>query len=719
MGDLVKRSAGQQLPAVAEAVPEEIWIDHYLDQKQSEVARYWNILLKRKRLVAFVALLVFAAGAVYTFTAPRIYSARVNLQIEPEQNVLGYQEAYAAAVSDPTYLRTQSQVLRSEVLGTRVVNRLKLVSDPSQTVATARWFASQVVVTPVEGTQVLNVSFRSEDPKFAATAINTLADEYLNYGFASKREVTTLAKNYVEEELAKAELRLEQSEKELVDYGRARGILLPTQDNNAITQKLVDLNSEMTKVDTQILANNYEALKATTVENFPQRLKTPVMAELDRNRAALEQKLATATQRFGPKWPEVEALAGELAQVNKQLGEERAAIIAQEKASYDVEMAHRARLGSAIDDQTQRADQLAKDSIEFNLLKRKVDADRKMHEGLLNRMKEMDVSVGLKALNVHVIDRGYVPTLPVLPNVPLNLALALTLGVILGAAVACSVEFFDQTVKSPEDVEQRLGMPFLAAIPAFSNAWKEGSRGHLVAVNNSERPSSTKLGDDAAMYWESYRSLRTSILFSSPQHRPQTILVTSALPGEGKSTTAMNLAISLAQTGAHTLLVEVDMRKPKLADVFNIPPRGGLSGYLAGVTELSAELHQTAVPNLCVVPSGPIPPNPPELLGSARMTRGLSLMRRHFQYVVFDGPPVLPVSDAAIVATQVDGVVLVVDGTGSATHATKARNLLRSVNAKLLGALVNKAQVERLDFYQYSYSDYVNSDVVPQSQKAV
>jgi len=288
--DLVKRSAGQ-VPAAAGPVTQEIWIDQYLEQKQGDVARYWHILVKRKRLVAAVAFVVLAAGTVYTLTAPRIYSSRVSLQIEPEQNVLGYQEAYAAAASDPTYLRTQSQVLRSEVLATRVVNRLKLATDPSKTVSTARWFSSQIVVTPVEGTQVLSVSFRSEDPKFAATAINTLADEYVNYGFASKRETTTLARNYVEEELAKAELRLQQSERDLVNYGRARGILLPTQDNNSITQKLVDLNGELTKADTQLLANNYEALKETTVENFPERLKTPVMIALDRNRAELEQNL--------------------------------------------------------------------------------------------------------------------------------------------------------------------------------------------------------------------------------------------------------------------------------------------------------------------------------------------------------------------------------------------------------------------------------------------
>jgi capsular exopolysaccharide synthesis family protein len=272
-------------------------------------------------------------------------------------------------------------------------------------------------------------------------------------------------------------------------------------------------------------------------------------------------------------------------------------------------------------------------------------------------------------------------------------------------------------VKTPEDVEQRLGMPFLGAIPAFSRDWKEGSRGHLVRIKDRDRQLPMSFDDDGAAYWESYRSLRTAILFSSPQDRPQTILVTSAMPGEGKSTTAVNLAISLAQTGAHTLLVEVDMRKPKIADVFDIASSAGLSGYLAGVTELHAQLHETRVPNLFVVPSGPVPPNPPELLGSARMTRALGLMRHQFQYVIFDGPPVLPVSDASIVATQVDGVVLVVDGTSNANHAVEARNLLRRVKAKLLGALVNKAKIEHLDYYQSS--GYVNSGAIPQSETAL
>jgi capsular exopolysaccharide synthesis family protein len=710
VGDLIRRN-GRSVPAIS-APPEEIWIDDYLDQKQSEIVRYAQILLRRKWLVLSVTLLVFAAGAAYTLQLPRVYSSRVNLQIEPEQNLLGYKEAYAAAQPDPTYLRTQSQVLKSEVLASRVANRLKLVKDPTQATPVARWFAGNIVVKPVEGTQVLNVSFRSENPVFAATAINTLADEYMNYGFDSKRETTTRARDYVEEELDKVKKRLHESEQRLVNYGRAHNILLPTEDNNVIKQRLIDLNNELTKADTELRANQYEALKNTTVENFPESRKTGVMIGLDGRRSDVEQRLAAATLQFGPKWPEVERLTKELGEIRRQLATERSKILEQAKVGYDLAREHRASIERALKTQNGLADQLTQDSVEYSLLKREAEADRQMHEGLLQRLKEMDVSVGLKALNIHVIDRGHVPTLPTLPNVPLNLAFALTMGLMCGAAAAYGVDFFDRGVKTPEDVDRELRMPFLAAIPAFDPAFIEATGGHLMPVDQHDPPPGAMTDRSAAVYWESYRGLRTSILFSSPNDRPHTILVTSALPGEGKSTTAVNLAIALAQTGARTLIIELDMRKPRLANVFNLERMGGISRYLSGYSELSGEVRETAVPNLFVVPAGPIPPNPPELIGSSRMRGGLELLRRHFQYVIVDGPPVLAVTDAAIIATQVDGVVLVVGSKTPGPTAAKARDALRNVSARVLGALMNNVKINTSEHPYYS-SDYVSPDVVP------
>jgi capsular exopolysaccharide synthesis family protein len=559
---------------------------------------------------------------------------------------------------------------------------------------------------------VLKVSVLSEDPVFAATAINALADEYVKYGFDSKRETTTLARNYVEEELGKAEKRLQESEQQLVNYGRAHNILLPTEDNNIIKQTLVDLNTELTKVDTDLLANQYETLKNTTVENLPERFKTPVMMALDGRRSELEQKVAAATLKFGPKYPELEALTKDLEEVKRQLLRERSKVLDQAKVSYDQATSHRAKLVRALEEQNRLADQLSQSSIHYNLLKREAESDRLLQGGLMQRLKEMDVSVGLKALNIHVIDRGHVPTLPTSPNVPMNLALALTMGLMCGAVAAIGMDFFDRSVKTPEDVERELRLPYLGAIPAFDAAWLDKTGGHLMIVDHRERLLPSMTDQSAAVYWESYRGLRTSILFSSAEDRPHTILVTSALPGEGKSTTAVNLSISLAQTGARTLLIELDMRKPKIAGVFNVATKGGMSRYLSGNSELSSEVRPTAVPNLFVVPGGPIPPNPPELIGSARMGHGLDLLRRHFQYVIIDGPPVLSVTDASIIATQVDGVVLVVGSKTAAGTAAKARNALRSVSAHVLGALINNAKLDPSEHYFYS-SDYVSPDVVP------
>lgn len=708
MGNLIQRHEAP-VPSTRQPAVSDIWIDDYLDDRQRDVARHGRILFKHKRVLLAVALAVFVIGTIYTMWLPRIYSSRVNLQIEPEQNLLGYKEAHAVATPDVTYLRTQAQVLKSEVLAVRVVQRLQLVKDPARTTSVTGWFRSRVVVQPVEGTQILSVSFRSEDPAFAAQAINTLADEYVNYGFDSRRETTTRARNYVEAELEKAEARLHGSEQRLVDYGRAHNILLPTADNNVINQKLVDLNTELTKVDTEILANQYRALGSTTVENFPESLKSPVMIALDARRSDLEQKLARANLLYGPKWPELDTTTKELDEVRKQLAAEKQRILGQAGTSYQIASVHRSRLMRAIADQNRLADQLTQDSIQYNLLKREVETDRQMHEGLLQRLKEMEASVGLKALNIHVIDRGEVPTLPTLPNVPLNLAFALTLGLMCGAGAAYGREFFDRSVKTPEDVGRQLQVPFLGAVPTFQREWQEATGGHLLPVDSLERLLSS---ESAAVYWESYRGVRTSILFSSPQHRPQTLLVTSALPGEGKSTTAINLAISLAQTGARTLLIELDMRKPKFADMFNVSRKSGMSRYLSGNSRLSAEMCPTLVPNLCLVPAGPVPPNPPELIGSQRMRSGLELVRRHFEFVVIDGPPVLAVSDAAIIATQVDGVVLVVSSKTPSGTAVKARNVLNGVSARILGAVINNVKLDASEHYFYS-TEYVSSEVVP------
>lgn len=701
MANLMRRELGG-VPATSAPRPENIWIDEYLDEKRGEFQKYWEILRKRKWTALAVALTVFGGVCAWTFTTQRFYTARVNIQVDPDQSVLPYKEAYAAVVPDPRYLGTQAQVLKSEVLARRTVVALKLASEPERVDSLARWFAGNILVAPVEGTQVVKVTYRSEDPEFAARAVNTLADEYVNYGFESKSDATSRAQVFLQRELAIIEEKLQRSEQRLVDYSRAHN-LPPTQDTNIVLRKVTELSDEVTKVEEQVLANQYQGLQNTPIESFPEKLKTEVMRSLDSRRSDLEQKLATATLRFGPKWPEVLSLNQQLQDVRSQLANEKARAIRQAKVEYDLAVAHRNRVTGALEAQQKLADQLAQDSIEYNLLKREVDTDRQLHEGLLQRLKETDVSTGLKAGNVHVIDRGSVPRLPTSPNVPMALTLGLLVSLIAGMAAATAVDMFDRTIKTPEDVERELRMPFLGAIPSFDKPWRAANGGYLMPLGLEASHGSSETALASSLYWESYRALRTSLLFS-PENRPHNVLVTSSIAGEGKSTTSVNLAISLAQTGARTLILELDLRRPRLATSLSLDAGRGISRYLSGQTALHTEIQQSGIPNLFVVAAGPVPPNPPELIGSQRMTRVLELLRRHFEYVVIDGPPLTPVTDALVISSQVDGVVLVVDGRTPRDTAQKARNLLMSVDAKILGVLVNNVKV---DMSQSYYSSYV------------
>ncbi len=706
MSDLVKR---EQLgvPVVLEPSPQDVWIDAYLDEKQSDIDRYAGLIVKRKWLVLAVTLVVIAATAAWTFTTKPRYKSSVKIQIEPEQRVLPYRGIYESVTADPLYLGTQAQVLESEMLARRIVTRLNLTSNPDKVAGLANWFRGNLVVRPIPATQVVSVSYANEDPSFAAKAVNTLADEYVSYSLETKQDATAQGKDFLQNELLKQRRKLERSEEQLVRYSREHGIFLPSEKDNVVLEKLQDLNKEINRVEDQILANQHLALRDTTPESFPESLKTAVMRDLDVRRAALEAKLATLTLQFGPKWPEVIALNQELAHVHQQLDNERKKAFEQAKTDYNLAVAHRRRLADALAAQNRLADQLSQDSIQFNILKREVESDRQLHDGLLQRLKETDVSSGLKSVNVHVIDRGQVPRQPDSPNLPRNLALGLTLGLFSGIMCALGVAFLDRTVKTPEDVERELRLPLLGAIPAFDKSWRAATGGILVQPRGqpAHRELAPYVHSTVDVYWETYRALRTSLLFCSSETRPKTILVTSALAQEGKTTSAVNLAIVLAQTGARTLLVELDMRRPKLADLFQVPRTHGMSRYLSGQCELSTEIHRTGIPNLTFIAAGPVPPNPPELVGSARLNSAFQLLGRYFDHIIVDSPPLMPVTDTLILSRQVDGVVLVVRKTPKSA-VQKARRMLSSVDAKLLGVLINDAAIDaaEIGYYPATYA---------------
>ena len=685
----------------------EIWFDQYSDE-EPDLLRYWRILWRRKYLVVAVTFTVVVAAAVITFTMTPLYRASVKIQIDPEAKFLSYQlqdNSFASSTS----LETQVTVLKS-----RTLRRLIGESLQNSGKLTSPLISADLKVSVIPRTQIIKVDYTSEDPKFAATVVNTLAVEYIEYNFTSKYESVTQARDFLAGEIQDLKINLERSEENLGEYSKEHGILNMAAGENLVVQKLVDLTRQLTQLEGQLLANRYENVKDMTVENLPAGMKTKKMVDLEMQISALDLQLASLTSQFGPKWPEVKKLEDQLSAAREQLVQATRQAIEQERIQYELFSEHSNRLIRAVDRQEELVSELRESLIQYNILLREVDSDKELYDGLLQRIKEAGISAGLRSSNVRVIEPGVVPLFPYVPNTPLNLALGLALGLMLACPLALLLEFLDKTLKTSEDVE-RLGLPCLSVIPALDSSIVGRGRELLAEPNGGSKATKIVpyLRNMPPMCWESYRSLRTSLLLSSAGKPPQSILISSALPSEGKSTTAVNLGISFAQTGARVLIMELDLRRPKLAERLHVRKGLGMSTYLSGNSELSSEIRPTNIPNLFLIQGGPIPPNPPELIGSERMQLAFRLLSKHFDFLLVDAPPILSVTDSVVVSTSVDGVVLVIEGGKTPRDAvSRAQNRLVSVGATILGAIINKVEMNAAGYeydIRYDYGDYYSA----------
>lgn len=707
MSDIVPRNTRIN-PTVIPPDPSSNWVDDYLDSREPDFMRYWEILLKRKWLALAVLVTVLSAAALYTFTRPQIFRSSAKIQIEPEQNIVPYQDVLDTARDNPLYLQTQAEILKSRRLLSRVVQRLEMAREPEQVQRYARWFSTQVETEPIRGTQIVQISFLSPDPEFAAQFTNAIAEEYIVYTFDTKFEATTRATDFLSQELVELKKRVEKSDEALVQYAREHNLVNAEERNNIVVQKLSDLNQQITRVEAELYASQYESIKDATAETLPVSLQTPLMAQLRQRISTLEQDLASLTTQFGPKWPEVVRLQEQKAMTEQQLKVEVAKAIENERIRYEALAAQRNRLAGALQAQNALVNRLEEDSIQYNILKREVEANQQLYEGLLQRMKEAGVLAGLRSSHIQIVDPAEVPTNPYLPRVKLNLLLGLMAGLGLGVMAAFAAEFMDKTLKTPRQVEEALGLPSLAVIPVLDTLLEDRKK-HLLQARTGEAEGTgivSYLRSLSPLAWESYRALRTALLLSTAGRPPQKIMVTSALPEEGKTTTALHLAISLAQTGARTVLVELDLRRPVLSKIFSVSRSKGMSRYLSSDVELASQVEKTGVPNLFLIPGGPVPPNPPELMGSDRMRASLDVLSEFFTYVVVDSPPILSVTDGLVIAPSMDGIVLVVDGNKTPKNAViQARGHLDMVGGRVLGALINRVNFNG-GGYGYAYPYY-------------
>lgn len=564
-------------------------------------------------------------------------------------------------------------------------------------------------LTVLPKTRIIEIRFSNPDPQMAARVVNTLVSVYVEQNFKTKFESAMQTSDWLSKQLSDLQLKVETSQEKLVEYQKEHGILGIDEKQNIVTSKLDELNQELTAAEADRIQK--ESRYRLTLSGNPELIanldSNALLPVLRKQEADLRTQIAQAEVQLGPAHPHILELNSQLKQVQASERQEIDKLGGHIKTDYLAASQRESMLSAALDGQKQAANKLNENAIEYSLLKRDVDTNRQLYEGLLQKLKEASVSAGLKSSNIRVVDVARVPLAPARPDKRRNIMLALAMGVLGGVVLAFLLEAVDNTVRTPEQAQALSNLPALGIIPASQSvmlrsrsqrslAAKSGSR-ETVELVTYRRPKS-----DIS---ESYRALRTAILLSASGSPPRVLLVTSALPQEGKTTTSINTAVTLAQKGARVLLVDADLRRPSIHKVFNIKPKVGLSTVLTGVSKLENTItHVPQLPNLYLLPAGPPPPHPAELLGSNLMKQLILQWRQEYDHVIFDTPPALSVTDSILLSVDMDAVVLVIRS-GNTTKAAlrRTRELLGQVNARVLGVVVNAVDVDSPDYYHYYY----------------
>ena len=711
----------------------------YFAQQQNPILHYWQILKKRKWVFLAAFAIVFALSVIATLRETRLYQATSRIAIFPETpNVLGFKGA-ENSYSDSEYevsLETQAAILRSNALAMRVIETMRLDQDRRFTGAPRPQAGDSIPVSSMQpdsartdgllgafhgglgiqlipGSRLVQISYTHPDPRLATEIVNGLVRTFIEENFRTKYESVTQTSQWLSTELADLQLKVETSEEKLVRYQKEHSILGVDEKQNIVTAKLDELNRQLTGAETDRIQkeSNYSLAATGDLAAFAKTSKEGTTGMLERLRGKeddLNTQYAQATTQFGSGYPKV-------VELNNQLKQVRAEIVAEEKRSlqeirdeYLVALQRENLLTTAFERQKQEANRLNESAIEYTVLKRDAESNRQLYQDLLQRLKEAGISAGLRSSNIRIVDVARTPTSPSKPNVHQNLEFGLLLGLACGLGLVFVLESLDTSIRNMEEISAISTLPALGTIPL-----QISSSGSLRKRLKTASPGDEELKPPALIAYvrpkseasEAYRALRTSILLSSFGAPPKIILITSASPQEGKTTISANSALVLAQRGSRVLLLDADLRRPGIHRLFGIKARGGLSTLISGVDKVEdVVIQSTQVPSLWILPAGPIPPQPVELLGSTVMKDYLTRWRDEFDHVIIDTPPCLSVTDAVVLSPHADRVILIARaGKTSKLALGRACNLLLHVNAKVMGIVLNALDLRSGTGYYYTY----------------
>jgi len=710
-----------------------------LPVRERSLSDYWRILQKRKWTVIVSVVVVVTTAALISIRTTPIYDAVTRILISPQvSSPLNLKENSTTQATDDQQrdIDTKVKILQSDTLAELVIRRLSLDTRPdfagaAQTQSTGgitvsesqaqessrqeqliRKLQGNIRVQQVPDTSLVEIKYSDANPSLAADVANATAAAFIEQNVKSRYDSTIEAADWLSKQLADLQIKMESSQSKLVQYEKEHNIVGTDDKQNLTTEKLDELNKELTGAQGDRIQKEslYQIATTGNPEALSSVLQDPILTALRQRQTELQAQYALLSTEFGPGYPKVIEIKNQLDQIGQSYREQIDNSVNRIKNDYQAAVNRERMLQAALAEQMGVADKLNENAIEYKVLKQEADSNRQLYDGLLQQLKEASLAAGLDSSNIRVVDRARVPLHPASPNIPRALEFALLVGIVGGIAIAFGLEVLDTTVRTPDQAESISGLPTLGVIPlqsAFEGRVPGITQAHLLKKipgnSTGPRPLITYLEPQSEIA-EAYRALRTSLLLSSAEHPPRSILVTSSVPQDGKTMTCINIAIVLAQQGKRVLLLDADMRRPNIHKAFGLKSQIGLSNILTGGAKVSEAIQATVQPNLFVIPAGPIPPHPAELLSSSLMADLFTKWRDDYDHVIVDSPPVISVTDPVLLSVQTDGVLLIVrSGQTTAAHVRRTRNLLYSVNANLLGIVVNAADLASPDYYYYHY----------------
>lgn len=729
-----------------------------IEEKEIHLRDYLRIINKRKITVFTIFLIVATVAIIKTFTQTPMYRAATRVMIE--KNTTSILNNYRYSSWDPEFLETQYQLIKSAAVAEKVVKQIgaeKMYDiffgkpdtgekTPSLIRSVAAWIKQQmgnikslfgisrllapdpvdqdlippeldvplskteqmvaaikggIMAEPVGTSRVVEISFWSTNPVIAMQVVNSVADAYISELLDMQMQVTGYSISWMRDKAEIQRQKLEESEKELHDYKRKHDIITVEDRLAVLPQRLAEFSTKLALAEAKRkeLAAIYEQVKNVQkekLETIPGIVENAAVDGVNEKILLAEQKISELSKKYGPKHPRMITARTELDSLLAKKYQELEKAVQTIRNEYELARSNENSIRELLDETKFQTERLGERSIQLNILQRKVDTNRYLYDALIKKMKEEGITEKNQSVNVWVIEKATLPAFPAKPDKRRGVLMGIVIGLFAGIGLAFFFEYLDNTIKTPEDVEEKFDVPVIGTIDLFTR--KNISLFQDVLANPS------------AINAENFRGLRTSVLLSSADNPPKIVLTTSMTPGEGKSSVSACLALSIAQAGKKVLLVDADMRRPVQHKNFNLPNAYGLSSVLAGISRKDdQQIFHHPVKQLDVLTAGPIPPNPAELLSGQRLHNLFEQFIKKYDMVIVDTPPIASVTDPLILSQHVDGVI-VVTWAGKTTYDIFRKGLkqLTEISAPVTGIVLNRFNAKKSGYY-YNYGDYYYS----------